>query len=62
MDNLRRIPHRSDAVVIRSVFGGAAAPRAGYNSASLTQAIDILLDGFARGQFRQYWELTTSRR
>ncbi len=59
--NLGRIPHAENAVVIRSVFGGGGTPRPGYNSSSLTQPVKSLLDGFARGEFRQYWELTRPR-
>ncbi len=47
-------------MIVRSVFpaGGAGVARApGYNSASLTQNIDALLTGYAKGQFRQYAEL-----
>lgn len=59
--NLGRLPREPGAVIVRSVFasGGGAAIRApGYNSASLTQPIQTLIDGYAKGQFRSYWELT----
>jgi hypothetical protein len=58
--NLGRLPHDSGSVIVRSVFpaGGAGVARVpGYNSASLTQNIDALLTGYAKGQFRQYAEL-----
>ena len=58
--NLGRLPHDSGSVIVRSVFaaGGAGVARVpGYNSASLTQNIDALLAGYAKGQFRQYAEL-----
>ena len=56
--NLGRLPHESGSVIVRSVFAAGGAVRApGYNSASLTQNIDALLSGYARGQFRQYSEL-----
>jgi hypothetical protein len=29
----------------------------GYNSASATQPIQALLDGYQQGRFRQYWQL-----
>jgi hypothetical protein len=58
MGNLGRVPRTDNAVIIRSVFGGAGAPAPGYNSASLIQPIGALVDGFARGLFKQYWELT----
>ena len=58
--NLRRLPRLPGAVIVRSVFRpGASTPRVpGYNSASLTQPIDALVEGYASGRFRQYWELT----
>jgi hypothetical protein len=57
--NLTGLPRAGNAVVIRSVFGGGLTPpRPGYNSVSLTQPIQALLNGYARGQFRQYRELT----
>jgi hypothetical protein len=61
VSNLRRLPHTDNAVLIRSAFGAYGAARPGYNSASLTQPIKTLLDGFAKGEFRQYWELTRPR-
>jgi hypothetical protein len=61
IDNLRRMPPADGGVVIRSVFGGAGSPAPGYNSASLTHEIRDLIDGYARGRFRQYWELTVNK-
>ena len=57
--NLGRLPHDPGSVIVRSVFpaGSGAARVPGYNSASLTQNIDTLLSGYAKGQFRQYFEL-----
>jgi hypothetical protein len=58
--NLGRLPHDAQSVIVRSVFqaGGAGVTRVpGYNSASITQHIDTLLAGYAKGQFRQYLEL-----
>ncbi|HYN07125.1 MAG TPA: hypothetical protein VES67_07020 [Vicinamibacterales bacterium] len=49
--NAGRLPRAPHAVIIRSVFGGGG-------STSLTQPLGELVDGYARGQFRQYWELT----
>ena len=58
MANLARLPHQPGSVIIRSVFpSGGAAPPPGYNSTSLTQPIQTLIDGYANGRFRQYWEL-----
>ena len=60
VDNLLRLPHDPGSVIVRSVFpaGSAGAARVpGYNSASLTQNIDALLNGYAKGHFRQYSEL-----
>lgn len=58
--NLGRLPHQPGSLIIRSVFPGGRAPTAmspGYNSASLTQPIRVLLDGWAQGRYRQYAEL-----
>ena len=58
--NLRRLPRQAGAVIVRSVFrgGGGAARVPGYNSASLTQPVDVLIDGYASGRFRDYRDLT----
>jgi hypothetical protein len=57
VENLRRLPRQPGSVIVRSVFrGGGRLP--GYNSASLTQPIDVLLDGYAKGRFHDYWDLT----
>jgi hypothetical protein len=62
VENLRHIPYADGGVLIRSVFaGGATRPPPGYNSTSLTHEIRDLVDGFAQGRFRQYWELTVGR-
>jgi len=58
--NLARLPHQPGSLIIRSVFPSGRAPTAmspGYNSASLTQPIQTLLDGYAQGRYRQYGEL-----
>jgi hypothetical protein len=57
--NLRRLPRMPGALVVRSVFGaGGARPLPGYNSVSLTQPIEDLLDGHAGGRIRSYRDLT----
>lgn len=57
--NLRRLPRRPGALIVRSVFGsGGARPLPGYNSVSLTQTIDSLVDGHAGGRIRTYRDLT----
>jgi len=61
IENLRRLPRLPGSVIVRSVFrsGGAGAARLpGYNSASLTQPIDALVNGYASGRFRDYRDLT----
>lgn len=58
IQNLGRAPRTDRAVIIRSVFGGAASRVPGYNSASLIQPIGVLVEGFAQGRFRSYWEIT----
>jgi hypothetical protein len=56
--NLSRLPRQPGSVIVRSVFaGGGARMSPGYNSASVTQPIQTLLDGYQQGRFRQYWEL-----
>ena len=60
VSNLSALPRQPQAVIIRSVFnGGVRQP--GYNSASLIQPVTPLVDGFPRGQFQQYYELTVPR-
>jgi hypothetical protein len=61
VENLSRIPRTDAAVLIRSVFAGGGSRIAGYGSASLTQPVSELVDGFPRGRFHQYWELTSAR-
>jgi hypothetical protein len=57
--NLRSLPRMPGALVVRSVFGsGGARPLPGYNSVSLTQPIDSLVDGYASGRIRSYRDLT----
>jgi hypothetical protein len=56
--NLARLPRYPGSVIVRSVFsGGGAATVSGYNSASVTQPIQTLLDGYQQGRFRQYWDV-----
>jgi hypothetical protein len=55
--NLGRAPRSDRALIIRSVFGGQAATLPGYNSATLTQPVGDLVNGFAKGRFRSYWEI-----
>ena len=57
--NLRRLPRQPGAVIVRSVFRSGDVPSrvAGYNSASLIQPIDALIDGYASGRFRDYRDL-----
>ena len=58
MANLARLPRQPGSLIVRSVFpGGGARVSSGYNSASVTQPIQALLDGYHEGRFRQYWEL-----
>ena len=58
MNNLARLPRQPGSVIVRSVFAGGGAPMSrGYSSASVTQSIQALLDGYQQGRFRQYWEL-----
>jgi hypothetical protein len=59
MANLGQLPRAPHSVIIRSVFNRPNP--AGYASISLTQPIGELIDGFSKGKFRQYWELTERR-
>ena len=52
IENLRALPRRGPAVIIRSIFSGRGG------SYSKTQPIAELVDGYAMGRFRQYSELT----
>jgi hypothetical protein len=66
IDNLSHLPHTDRTVIIRSVFSGAIAsmmPQAvpGYPSASIVQSMNELLEGYGRGAFHEYRELTTVR-
>ena len=48
--NLARLPRQPGSVIVRSVFaGGGAGMSPGYNSASVTQQIQALLDGYQQG-------------
>lgn len=61
IENLRRLPRLPASLIVRSVFrssGAGAARLPGYNSASLTQPINTLVDGYASGRFRDYRDLT----
>jgi hypothetical protein len=58
--NLQSLPHQPGSLIIRSVFQSGrsgVAPLPGYNSLSITQPIQALLDGYTKGQFRHYGEL-----
>jgi hypothetical protein len=57
--NLRRIPHTSRSVIIRSVFGRDAwrYSRTGFNSSSHTQSVTGLLDAVQNGRIRSYRDL-----
>jgi hypothetical protein len=56
--NIRRLPRMPGALIVRSVFRpGGARSVPGYNSASLTQPIDALLEEHAGGRIRWYGDL-----
>jgi hypothetical protein len=64
VENLRRLPHQPGSLIVRSVFPSgrsAVAPRPGYNSVSLTQSIQTMLDGYSKGLIRQYRDLVELR-
>ena len=51
--NLARLPRRAESVIVRSAFT-TARMQPGYGSASLTQSVAELVDGFAAGRFQRY--------
>jgi hypothetical protein len=59
MANLGRVPHASNSVLIRSVFGRFVynGLRPGDGSVSRIQPVDDLLNGFAAGRVRQYADI-----
>jgi hypothetical protein len=57
--NLGQLPRAQNAVIIRSVFNRPNS--SGYASIQLTQPLGELIDGFAKGRFRNYNELTQGR-
>ena len=63
VQNLARLPHLPQSVVIRSFFGrfvpGESSP--GYYSASVVQPVDDLIERFARGEYGSYRNLTIPR-
>jgi hypothetical protein len=61
IDNLKRLPHSNQSLIIRSVFGALGQSAPGYYSRSLVQPVDDLLQGYQAGRFRGYSELTVSR-
>jgi hypothetical protein len=59
-ENLNRLPRQPGSLIVRSVFPGRGTGvtlRPGYNSVSLTQPIQAMLDGYGKGLFRQYRDL-----
>lgn len=64
--NVAALPIREESIIIRSVFGGAAGrhprQRSGYGSVQLVQRIRALLDGYAGGRFRFYWDVVNADR
>jgi hypothetical protein len=63
VDNLSYLPHSNKSLIIRAVFAGAMPSQLapGYASASIVQPVDELLQGFAKGRFREYRELIIGR-
>jgi len=63
VDNLSHLPHSNKSLIIRAVFAGALPSQLapGYASASIVQPVDELLQGFAKGRFREYRELISGR-
>jgi hypothetical protein len=61
VENLRKVPHAENSLIIRSVFGAYGQSAPGYYSSSIVQRVGELLDGYAAGRFRGYRELTITR-
>ncbi|MBZ5496961.1 MAG: hypothetical protein LAP85_11215 [Acidobacteriia bacterium] len=63
VDNLSLLPHSNRSLIIRAVFAGASPSQLapGYASSSIVQPVDDLLQGYAKGRFRTYRELTMGR-
>jgi len=66
IDNVSHLPQTDRSLIIRSVFGaGGFGPplqsTPGYASASIVQSVDELVQGYANGRFRNYFELTNPR-
>ncbi len=57
LENLARIPHSSNAVIIRSVFGPYAFNMGGEYSASQVRALDEVLHRAKRGAIAHYGDL-----
>ena len=57
LENLGRIPHTSNAVLIRSAFGPYASAAASEYSSSHVQAIDELLQRARKGEIVRYTDL-----
>jgi hypothetical protein len=59
LNNVSRLPHTDQSVIIRSVFGGYRLPESvpGYFSTSFVQPIDQLLAGFSSGRYKTYNDL-----
>ena len=57
--NLERLPHASNSVLIRSIFGRytASPSRPGDASVSRLQNVDELLREYAAGRVRQYFDI-----
>jgi hypothetical protein len=54
--NVARLPRRPESVIVRSAFNGIAM-QPGYGSASLTQQVSALVEGFAAGRFQRYADI-----
>lgn len=62
VENLARLPRQPGSLIVRSVFPSGrtfVALPPSYNSASLTQPVQTMLDGYAKGRFRLYGELVS---
>jgi hypothetical protein len=63
VENLARLPHTKDSLVIRSIFGGYALADAvpGYYSTSQVEPVDQLIDANSHGRSQDYRQLIGGR-
>ncbi len=63
VENLARLPHTKNSLIIRSIFGGYTLPDSvpGYYSTSQVQPVDQVIEGNSHGRSQDYRELVGGR-